>query len=156
SSRSSTSSSPREPPRSAPAADGGSTLLTSDLVRVRRKGIAIVPAYLDRAAKQRLRPVAEALIDAARHGVGKPRNQVDAGAAAVPASVRDRVVVLGLRKLLEDRCEYEVRAPLEPERIRSEVFLDAAAAYRALDIHGELDRAAVIAGVSGRLGVDAA
>jgi uncharacterized protein len=66
------------------------------------------------------------------------------------------MVVLGLRKLLDDRCEYETRSELDPERVRHAVFHEAAAAYRALDIRHDLDREAVLARVAESLGTTAA
>jgi predicted nuclease of restriction endonuclease-like RecB superfamily len=83
--------------------------------------------------------------------VGRTRDDIDAALDSIPIPARDRVAALGLRKVLEDRSEYEVTEDVDPEAIRREVFAAAAAAHRALDVHAELDRDAVLADVAARL-----
>ena len=127
-------------------------MLTSDLVRVRRRDKKLVPLYLRGDDAARARAIAAAMIDVLRAMVGRARDEVEAGLAAVPVSVRDRVVALGLEKLLEDRSTYEVAAGVDPEAIRREVFLAAATAHRELDVKGRFARDAVLAEVGARLG----
>jgi len=128
-------------------------LLTVDLVRARRKGEALVPVYIRGAAVDRLLPVARAYLDVHASMVGSTRDEVDDVLAAIEVPARDRVAALGLRKVIEDRCEYEITAGVDPEAIRADVFWAAARAHRALDVKAELDRGAVIAEAAVRLGI---
>lgn len=128
-------------------------MLTSDLVRVRRsKEGAIAAQYLRGPAAARLLPVAAAYVDLLQQNVGRCRDEVDAALDAVPVPARDRVAALGIRKVLEDGCDYEVREGVDAEGIRREVFAAAAAAHRALDVRARFDRDAVLAEVAARLG----
>ncbi|WP_437672655.1 DUF790 family protein [Sorangium sp. So ce131] len=127
-------------------------MLTSDLVRVRRRGGLVVPQYLRGAAAERLLPVARVYLDILSRSVGDSRDEVDAALDAVEVPARDRVAALGLRKVLEDGCAYEVAEGVDPEALRRELFLAAAAAHRALDVRARFDRAAVLDEVAARLG----
>jgi predicted nuclease of restriction endonuclease-like RecB superfamily len=128
-------------------------LLTGDLVRARRKGGLLVPRFLDAATRARVLPLAEALVAIPPAMLGSSRDEVSAAISALSFPARDRVVGLGLAKLVEDRSEYEVAEGIDPENIRREVFLEAAAAHKALDVRGELDRERVLADVGARLGL---
>jgi len=126
-------------------------LLTTDLLRVRRKGDAIAPRFLRGADAARASTLAARYLELFATHVGRPREELDAALDAVEVPARDRVVALGLRKLLEDRCEFEMVSELEPEAVRRAVFLAAAAAHRALGLTDEFDRGAVLAEVATRL-----
>ena len=127
-------------------------MLTSDLVRVRRKADQITAQYLRGPSAERLLPVAAAYVEILGAHTGKPRDEIDAALDAVPVPARDRVAALGLRKVLDDACEFEVPAGVDPEAIRRDVFLAAAAAHRALDVRARFDRDAVLAAAAARLG----
>jgi uncharacterized protein len=130
-------------------------LLTVDLVRARRKDGKILPAYIHGAAMARLLPVARFYAETLGRLVGEKRDDVDAVLATFEVPARDRVAALGLRKVIEDRCEFEVAPGADPEALRHEVFWAAARAHRALDVRSELDRDAVLADVAARLGTTA-
>lgn len=127
-------------------------MLTDDLLRVRRTPKGLAPSYLRGAARARMLPIAEGLVATVRAMQGRPRHEVDAALSAVPVAARDRLVARGLRKLLDDRCEWEVAAGLDPEVVRAEVFALSAAAHRALGVRDRFDRAAVLAEAASRLG----
>jgi hypothetical protein len=131
-------------------------LLTGDLVRARRRGAAIVPAYLDAAAKARLEPVARYYDDTLATLVGATRDDVTAALGALEIPARDRVAALGVKKLLEDHAEFEVLDGADPEELRADVFDVAARAHKTLDVRGAFDRAAVLAEVAARRGTTAA
>lgn len=128
-------------------------MLTTDLVRARKKGGILVPRYLRDDARERLLPVAAAFSATLAGMVGRTRDEIDAAIAAISIPARDRIATLGLRKLLDDRAEFEVAEGIDPEGIRREVFAAAAAAHRGLDVHAEFDREKVLAEVAARLGV---
>ena len=131
-------------------------MLTTELLRVRRRAGTITPRWLSGAEAARALPIARALISAFSSMRGARRDELDAALAAIEVPARDRVVALGLRKLLEDRSEFEVVSKLDPEAIRREVFLAAAEAQRQLDVRGRLDRDAVLAEVAAKLETTAA
>jgi uncharacterized protein len=126
-------------------------LLTADLVRVRRRGqeLRIVP--LDPATRARAEQLAEAFLGVALSHVGCTREEFEEACEAI-SSAGDRKLADGLCKLVEDRCEFEAAAPIEPEELRREVFSAASAAWRAggFDRHAVLAQAAAARG----LGVD--
>lgn len=126
-------------------------MLTADLVRVRKKEGLIHAQYVRRDAWARLLPIAAAFVETVRAMVGQRRDDIDAALDAIVVPARDRVAALGLRKVIEDRSEYEVALDVDPEGIRRELFLAAADAHRSLDVGALFDRDAVIAGVAARL-----
>jgi hypothetical protein len=129
-------------------------LLTVDLVRVRRKKDGTLsPAYLTGANAARLLPVAAAYLGIHRDGIGRTRDELDDAVAAVDVPARDRVAALGLLKVIEDRCSFEVQDGADPEKLREEVFAASARAHQALDLRAEFDRAAVLAEVAAKLGM---
>jgi hypothetical protein len=131
-------------------------LLTTDLLRVRRRGDAIAPRYLRGADATRARALAERFLGIFSEHLGASREELDAALSQVEVPAKDRLVALGLRKLLEDRSEFQVVSALDPETVRREVFLASAAAHRALELRAEFDRAAVLAEVASRLSTTAA
>lgn len=127
-------------------------MLTSDLLRVRRRDGVVAAQYVKGEAAERLLPIARAYVELYRRMVGRPREEIDDAVAAIEVSARDRVAALGLRKVLDDRCEYEAPSEDDPEEVRREVFLAAAAAHRAEGVRGAFDRAAVLGEVGAKLG----
>ena len=127
-------------------------MLTSDLLRARKRDGILQAAYVKGDALDRLLPIAHAYVDLYKRSVGHAREDIDAAAGAIEVSARDRVAALGLRKVLDDRCEYDGPSGVDPEEVRREVFLRAAAAQRSLDVKQELDRAAVLAEAGEKLG----
>ena len=126
-------------------------MLTSDLVRARRKDGAIHPLYLRGDAPARLFPYARAITETFAAMLGRTREELEEALDEIPCAARDRVVALGLRKLCEDRCEFDVTEGADPTNMRREVFFEAAAAHRALDVRGAFDREAVLVAVAARL-----
>lgn len=127
-------------------------MLTSDLVRVRRRAGRLVPQYLRGPTAERLLPIARDYVEILSQRVGQRRDEIEAALDAIEVPARDRVGALGLRKVLDDGCEFEVQQGVDPEALRREVFLAAAAAHRALDLRARFDRAAVLDEVAARLG----
>lgn len=131
-------------------------MLTTDLVRVRRKEGSLTPRYLRKDALDRMLPVARALLSTLAGMIGRSRDEIDAALDVIPVPARDRVPALGLRKVLDDRSDYELAEGIDPEGLRREVFAAAAAAHKGLDVHTEFDREAVLADVAARLGIEKA
>ena len=125
-------------------------MLTTDLVRVRRRAGRISATPLRRAERERLLAVAEAYVAAARDGIGGTRGEFEAACDDVPSAATDYKLVKGLRKLVRDRCAFEVRDDVDPPALRRQVFAQAAEARRDLDDAAVFDRdAAIAAGADG-------
>lgn len=120
-------------------------MLTVDLVRAtcRAGHLHVTPLV----GKQRARAaeLAAIYISIAADHVGKAQHELDEGFAAVEVAAREIKLAAGLIKLIEDACEFEAESPIEPRQLRSDVFLLAAAARRALGADQRFDRAAVLA-----------
>jgi predicted nuclease of restriction endonuclease-like RecB superfamily len=128
-------------------------LLTVDLVRARRKkDQTLAPVYLTGPTAERLLPVARYYLETHVAKIGETRDEIDEALRALEVPARDRLAAAGLRKVIEDRCEYAVGGDADPEKLREEVFAAAARAHKALDVRADFDRAAVLAEVAGRLG----
>ncbi|MFW5875243.1 MAG: DUF790 family protein [Myxococcota bacterium] len=126
-------------------------MLTADLVRVRRRGGELTLVPLNEATRARALEMAAAYLAAAHASVGRTREQLDRAWAAVPVGVRDRKLAAGLRKLLSDRCDFEVVAAKDPAELRREVFRRAARTRRE---GARVDASAVMAEAARALGLD--
>jgi predicted nuclease of restriction endonuclease-like RecB superfamily len=112
------------------------------------------PRFLDAASRRRLVPVAAELAALLAGQVGKRREDVEAVLEQVAYRPRDRLVVDGLRKLLLDRCQFEVDERAVPADIRAQVFLRAAGARRELGPTQTFDREAVLRDAAASLGLE--
>jgi predicted nuclease of restriction endonuclease-like RecB superfamily len=127
-------------------------MLTADMVRVRRNGARIRPAFLKSAAFDQLAPLADLLIETFAQHEGSSVDELHAALEEISAAERDRVRVLGLIKILEDTCEIDDGAGADADRVRATVFRIAAARRRALDLRQPFDRSAVLAEAATHLG----
>lgn len=100
-------------------------MLTGKMVRVRYARDHIVPQYLDTRDPQWL-DVAAQLLGVFRSSQGAARGQMEAEIDELFGALPQPLIHNGLAKLLEDRCEFEVEAPLPPEEVRDAVFRAAA------------------------------
>lgn len=105
-------------------------MLTADLVAARRQGSELRMVPLDARARVRALELATDFVQLARAHLGCSRLEFESACAAVRVSARERLLGAGLRKLLEDRCDFGAESPLDPEALRKEVFLRAAATRR--------------------------
>jgi len=129
-------------------------VLTSELLRVRLRGECVEPRYLRGGVRERLQPVAHELVAALRAARGEPRAAVRVALEAVDHRPTDRPVVAGLRKLLIDRCRFEVAAGPDPATVREQVFREAAEQRRALTSYQRFERTAVLSAASRALDID--
>jgi predicted nuclease of restriction endonuclease-like RecB superfamily len=131
-------------------------LLTIDLVRARRSDGRLSAAYLHGEGALRVLPLVEAYLATYARMVGKPRDEVEAALSAHGGEARDRLAVLGLRKVVDDTCEYASISALDPAELRYDVFLAAARAHRELALREAFDREVVLSACASRIGVSAA
>lgn len=126
-------------------------MLTTDLVRIRKKDGKITPQYLRGPSVERLLPIVRYYGETFAAMIGDARDDLDAALDAAEVPARDRVAALGLRKVLEDRAEFETAEGVDPEALRRALFADAALAHKSLELRAEFDREAVLAATAARL-----
>lgn len=119
-------------------------MLTADLVRAYRKKDELVVRQLRPADKQRAVELAEAYLEVARASVGASRDDLVEAWAGVPITAREKRLADGVRKLIDDACEFSAVAPVDPIALRSDVFLRASEARRASNEEARFDRARVL------------
>jgi predicted nuclease of restriction endonuclease-like RecB superfamily len=126
-------------------------MLSPEHVRVRRQGGELKLLGFDRDLQARAVALAGEILEIARESVGRTRDEVVRDWLAVEHAPRERRLVGGLVKLVEDDCEFEMLVDVDPAALRSEVFLEAAARRRSDEPHG-FDRGALVAEVAARHG----
>ena len=131
-------------------------MLTSELLRVRRRGTKLHPAFLRDVAFDELVPLAELLIGTFTQCEGTTVDELHEALAEFTRDERDRVRVAGLVKLLEDSCEVDGSSGTDAERVRSGVFRTAARVRGGLSLCDVFDRSAVLAEAAVELEVPAA
>ena len=131
---------------------GESTLLTADLVNVRRAGRELRIVQLDAQRRARAVELTAVYLDLAMGHIGRSREELVEACRAVEVAPRDRRLADGLCKLVEDRCEFDAGAELDPEELRREVFLRSTAARRA----GSFDRTLLLQAFAAERGLELA
>jgi hypothetical protein len=120
-------------------------LLTSELIKVRRRGGKIVPAYLPPKQVEAVLPLCESLIGVFTSAQGSSMAALEDAVKDVSESETDRQLVAGLVKLLRDRCDFEPTSDLDPIELRAEVFELASRKRKELGIRDAFDRDDVVA-----------
>lgn len=130
-------------------------MLTSDLVRVRRKGDELIVSPLGK----RNRPVAEMLaheyLALIQEHVGRTKDEWAAAHGRVQVPARATKLAGGLVKLIEDRCTFAMDEGVDPIALRDRVFELATQVRAAMDPGAEFDRAAVLAEAGAEHGLSA-
>jgi predicted nuclease of restriction endonuclease-like RecB superfamily len=123
-------------------------VLTADLVVARRyKGELRVPK-LEGAARDAAEAVAAAYIALAEDHVGRTRDDLEAAWGAVPTDACGARLAAGIRKLVDDGCEFDADPEVDAPALRGEVFLRASAERRALEDGGVFDRTRILSDVA--------
>jgi uncharacterized protein len=120
-------------------------VLTADLVRVRKKGTELTVSELAPKLHKRALELSEAFIGLAEASIGAARADLEEAFGQVEVAASEHKLALGLRKLVEDRIEFEVSAELPPEQLRRELFELAARERKALADGEAWDREAFLA-----------
>jgi len=130
-------------------------MLTVDLVRATRRGKDLHVKPLSGKTKDRALELAEQYCTIAVSSLGQTREALEESWAAVPTAPNEKKLGLGLQKLIEDACEFESEAPVEPAVLRAAVFDAAAQAWRKTELVEHFDRARVLEKVATQLGLTA-
>ncbi len=121
-------------------------MLSPEHVRARRTGKELTLLSLKGPLRERALELGAALCELAQAKLGASRDELHAAWAEIEVAPKERRLMFGLAKLVEDSCEFEELEGLEPAELRSDVFLRAAAARRLVD--ADFDRGAVLAAVA--------
>lgn len=131
----------------------GSTLLTADLVDVRRRGDRLLLPPMGPPERQRALELGAAYLELAAAHVDQPVGELREAWRAIPTTARELKLSRGLQKLILDRVELEEAAPIPPPALREEIFAAAAEARRTLAPHEHFDREALVAAAAARHGL---
>ncbi len=131
-------------------------MLTAELVRARRRAGDLHVRALKGGERERAVELAAVLLDVARGAVGGSRDELRETWRAVEVPARDRRLADGLMKLIEDACEFSAESAHDPPALRSDLFLRAAAARRALQTGQRFDRELVLAEAAAAAGLEPA
>lgn len=96
-------------------------MLTLDLLRYRIKEDEVFARYVN-PANRKYRAVARDLIEIYGTHLNKTKGALASTLADYEAADTNYHVTRGLAKLLEDRSEFTVRSPIEPEVLREQIF----------------------------------
>lgn len=129
-------------------------MLTADLVRVRRSKGELKVINLSGDSLERAASLAAMFLGIAEEHIGKTREQLEEALNEIEAEPNEQKIAMGIRKLLEDRCQFEEPPTVAPDELRREVFLKAVEMRRAAGEHEPLDRERVLAEVAKNRGMD--
>jgi predicted nuclease of restriction endonuclease-like RecB superfamily len=121
-------------------------MLSFEHVRTKRKGHEIVVEPLKGALRDRSLELAAALVSVARSRVGETREALENAFDELEVGPREKLVFQGLVKLVDDHCEFESEASIDPIELRREIFSLSAERRRA----GNFERGAVVGEVAAR------
>lgn len=127
-------------------------MLTADLVDARKKDGALVLRPFDPQTRIEAHGIAEAMVEEARAHVGRPRAELEETLSSIAENAAKPKVMLGLKKLLLDDCDFEPSTKAPPAELRRALFTRASEVRRT----GTFDRVAVIAEVAATLGLEPA
>lgn len=130
-------------------------MLPPELTRTRKREGKLTLSPLSASDRARAVVLSQALLEVTRAAVGREREEVEAGWAAVPAAPKERKLLLGLTHLLESRSDFGAPSSAEPEVVRRAVFERAAQLRAALPEGEKLERERVLDEVAKELGTSA-
>lgn len=130
-------------------------MLTADLVHARRQKdeLKLVPLG---ARREHALELAETVIELAKDHVGRTREELEAAWQAIDVEPRDRKLLDGIEKLVEDGLVFESETGGDVIALRADVFRRATEARRALREDERLDRDALLAEVARERDMDPA
>ncbi len=130
-------------------------MLTADLVRVRRKGGFLTVPPMAAEDRRLAEAIGARYIELTSACVGVTRAEWERECASVQVRARSRKIAAGLRKLIEDRCVFEMDEGIDPIELRAAVFELAAKRRSELAAVELLDRDALLSEAAETLGMTA-
>ncbi len=129
-------------------------MLTVDLVTARRRGDTLQLRKIDARTRVRAQELSETYLGMARSHLGEAREILVAGLDSVHVSPREKKLADGLKKLVLDRCVFEMSSPVEPSEIRLKLFRRASRSRALLSAADGFDRDEVIQAVAKELSLE--
>lgn len=121
-------------------------MLTADLVRTRRRNGHLQVLSMKGKGELRAQELAQVLLQMTQEQAGNTYAHLQEAWESVHVAPNERKLSLGLQKLIEDDCAFQVSEGLEARDVRKETFLLAAEARKA----GTFDRQAVLEAVAAK------
>lgn len=106
-------------------------MLTAEMVRATKRAGALHVKGLTGKDRERAEELAEMFLGIVKDAEGSSREELTTAWAEVPSVAREKKLVEGLLKLIDDACEFASVGELDPRVLRGEVFLLAAQARQA-------------------------
>ncbi len=128
-------------------------MLTADLVRATRRGGELKLSGLSGKNRERALEIAEALLQEANAQVGRTRDEVKDAVGQVWVEGREKKLLDGLSKLVDDACDFEVETEIDPLELRSRLFTLATEQRRGLPAGQIFDRREVLRSIAEQLGL---
>lgn len=129
-------------------------MLNADLVHARRKKDTLEIIGLG-ARREAALELAEVVIELAKDHVGRPREELEAAWQAVESEPRDRKLLDGIQKLVEDQLVFESETEGDVIALRADVFERATRERRVLAEKESFDRERLLAQVAAERGMQA-
>ena len=130
-------------------------MLTAKLARSRTTDERVTPLFID-TEDDRYRKTAGDLIQLFEDHLGEPKGDLEDAIDELTVADTDYKIVQGLAKLLQDECEFEMVAPMEPREIRRRLFEKANERYpivRQPTLGEDTQKLEVYSGVADELGI---
>lgn len=131
-------------------------MLTADHVRAFRRNGELKLSSWRGDARERAETLAASYLVIAEDQVGATRGELMEAFDDIPVGAREKRIADGLKKLVLDRCEFELNAPIDPPTLRQEVFELAAIRRSESEDLESFSREAVLEEVAAKHEVDAA
>src|SRR5690606_4803446 len=103
-------------------------------------------------ARERALEIADALLSEASSQVGRTRDEVKEALSQVWVEGREKKLLDGLTKLVDDACDFAIETELDPSELRSRLFTLAPEIRRGLPAGERFERQLVLSQVADELG----
>jgi predicted nuclease of restriction endonuclease-like RecB superfamily len=130
-------------------------MLTADLARTRTSSDTVTPLFID-TDDDRYHETGAELIQLFDAHLSEPKGDLEDTIDELTVADTDYKIVQGLAKLLQDECEFEIVAPVEPREIREALFAKANESYpivRQPTLGDDTRKLDVYSAVADRLGI---
>ncbi len=131
-------------------------MLTPELVLLTRRGKELSLPALNPRARETLEELASELLSSAELLLGHPRAEWDAQVDELGSTARDKKLLRGLLRLLEQGSEFDRTDGSDAEKIRELVYKKSALLWRGLADQESFDRGRVLREAGQELGLDEA
>jgi predicted nuclease of restriction endonuclease-like RecB superfamily len=129
-------------------------LLTADLSGARRQGKELKLAALGNKRMETVRSLAAQVVETYTRHVGKSRAEVAEALLGIEVAARDRKLLLGLKKIADDKASFESAARDDLPALRLKLFGAAAEHRAACRTRSAFERGLVLDEVAAASGLD--